>query len=584
MALFDGPAPTLSTALNNCAVTTLRNQASSLGVRLPARKAEIIALICANLQGNRLKQIWAQLTQVQQYALSEAVHGRNTGYLDWTLIAAKYRTSRQEIEHGLFSLFSQDAKYIPLDLLEEMRSFVPPPQADRPSTLNALPCDLPKDLRVFSGEQTALMELEAVLRLAEADRLRVSPKTMHTTAATARLVAETLIGGDFYPPEWTPHRYVKNIGPIRAFAWSILLQTGGLAHCAEGKLQLSARGRKALAATPSTVLADVYKTWVDNKDFDEFERIESISGKRSHGGRHITAVAGRRAMVAAAVEKLPTGEWVSIDEMVRFMRGAGFDFEVTRDPWRLYIGDAQYGSLGYGGVQVWNIVNKRYLMCVLFEYMATMGLIDMAYRYPDQVEQDFTDMWGTDCLHYLSRYDGLCYLRLNALGAYCLGRTKCYTPTSPAPVSKLIYEGDEVLKEIDNGLLPADRLFLERCAVPLPDGRWRVRREMIASTLESSGTTNDIRTFFKGILGTIPDDLDFLLSEVEGGVGRIAVVGMGIILKVHSDSLAQTLSADRSLTKMTMLAEGIYLVILPGKETAVRRRLKELGFVLPRIV
>jgi hypothetical protein len=34
------------------------------------------------------------------------------------------------------------------------------------------------------------------------------------------------------------------------------------------------------------------------------------------------------------------------DDFTRFMRAAGFDFEVARNPWSLYISNQQYGSLG----------------------------------------------------------------------------------------------------------------------------------------------------------------------------------------------------------------------------------------------
>ena len=54
-------------------------------------------------------------------------------------------------------------------------------------------------------------------------------------AATVAAVAEVLDGGDFYPAE-----------PIAAFAWPLLLQAGGLAELAGGRLQLTDRGRAAL--------------------------------------------------------------------------------------------------------------------------------------------------------------------------------------------------------------------------------------------------------------------------------------------------------------------------------------------------
>ena len=106
------------------------------------------------------------------------------------------------------------------------------------------------------------------------------------------------------------------------------------------------------------------------------------------------------------------------------MQAAGLDFSVTRDPWSLYLSDPEYGSLGYDGYHEWEFLEGRYLLCVLFEYAASLGMIDVAYTDPRGARPDYTELWGTDDLEFLSRYDGLRYVRLTALGAYCLGLTE----------------------------------------------------------------------------------------------------------------------------------------------------------------
>jgi hypothetical protein len=56
-------------------------------------------------------------------------------------------------------------------------------------------------------------------------------------------------------------------------------------------------------------------------------------------------------------------------------------------------------------------------------------VIDVAYIEPKGARRDYREMWGTDDLNFLSRYDGLIYFRLNPLGAYCLGLTDDYQPS-----------------------------------------------------------------------------------------------------------------------------------------------------------
>ena len=69
--------------------------------------------------------------------------------------------------------------------------------------------------------------MHAVLRLCDSGRLRCSEKTRRPAAATVVEVAKTLSAGDFYPDV-----------PIAVFAWPLLVQAGGLAEIAGGKLQL----------------------------------------------------------------------------------------------------------------------------------------------------------------------------------------------------------------------------------------------------------------------------------------------------------------------------------------------------------
>ncbi|WP_225095349.1 hypothetical protein [Streptomyces sp. CoH27] len=68
-------------------------------------------------------------------------------------------------------------------------------------------------------EHDARTELAAVLQLVAAGRLRCGDKTKRPSAATLRALGEVLTGSDFYEGE-----------AVRAFAWPLLLQAGGLAE------------------------------------------------------------------------------------------------------------------------------------------------------------------------------------------------------------------------------------------------------------------------------------------------------------------------------------------------------------------
>ncbi|MEI8258724.1 MAG: hypothetical protein WCJ30_23890 [Deltaproteobacteria bacterium] len=300
-------------------------------------------------------------------------------------------------------------------------------------------CEVPGDhseshedetrLTVRKMGRAAALDLAAVLSLVQAGKVAVSAKSHRPTPPAIAAVAAALADGEYY----TDEPYVLDgcevtIGPIRAFAWPMLLQAGGLAQVNGTRLALTRAGIKALTAPAHETLAHLWKRWQRTTLLDELSTIEAIRGQSGKGARGLTALAGRREAIAAALRDCPQGRWVHVDELFRYMRASGNDFEVTRHLWNLYFGEKQYGSLGYDGFGGWNVLQARYALVVLFEFAATLGLLDVAFVPPHLTRMDLDGIWGTDELEFLSRCDGLLYVRPTALGAWCFGAVDGYEP------------------------------------------------------------------------------------------------------------------------------------------------------------
>jgi hypothetical protein len=258
----------------------------------------------------------------------------------------------------------------------------------------------------------ALSNLVSVLELAADGQVRYSASTRRPTAATVKLVEDVLVAGDFY----------DSGEPIAAFAWPPLIQVGGLARLAGTRLELSARGRAALARPSYEALGALWARWLGSVSIDELARIEAIKGQRKPGT--LTSAITRRAAVAAALAALPPGAWTGTGKLLASLRAQQQPPLVAarslRALWRLYVVDSYFGSLGHAGSRTWDLVEGRYALCVLFEYAATLGLIDVAYTDPRGARDDYRALWGADQLSCLSRYDGLSAVRVNDLGAAML--------------------------------------------------------------------------------------------------------------------------------------------------------------------
>lgn len=413
----------------------------------------------------------------------------------------------------------------------------------------------------------------AVLQLAGAGKLRASEKTQRPTAATVAAVAEVLADGDFYPAE-----------PIAAFAWPLLIQAGGLAELAGGRLQLTAKGRAALGRPPAETVRALWRSWVTKAPIDELSRVEHIKGQRT--ANTLTSAKTRRQTVATALSRCPVDEWVEVDEVFDRMRRGNLSPTVARSErglWRLYLVDPEYGSLGSAGFAEWPILEGRYTLAVLFEYAGTLGLFDLDYTDPVGARDDYRDNWGADDLDYLSRYDGLRAVRLNALGAYTLGLTDNYqAPAANAAVAGVL----KVLPNLDIVVTgepsAADLLMLDAYAKRTADRVWGLREATLLAAVDAGRSLDQLRDFLADrVTYELPNAVTTLLADVAVRAGRLRNLGVVRLVECVDPALAALIAGDRRLRGLCQLVGDRHLAVAIDREPEFRKRLRALGHILP---
>ena len=250
------------------------------------------------------------------------------------------------------------------------------------------------------------------------------------------------------------------------------------------------------------------------------------------------------------------------------MRAAGYLLIVSDEPWELYIFD-QYGHLDDDG---WALLASCYTKALLFEYAATLGLVDVGYI--DPVDAPLEVQSAPD-LVFLSRYDGLMYVRINALGAFCLGRKRSYTPSEVAV--------EHVLKVLPNfdvvafrPLPQGDQLLLAQFAEKTADNVWTIRPEQMLKGLESGQSLDHMRSFLKHKSGEeLPQPVAVLFDDMADKVSRLSAKGTAHLIEVTDVETAQFLAHDRGVSKHCYLAGDRQLVVPEKSLTAFRNALKK---------
>jgi hypothetical protein len=434
----------------------------------------------------------------------------------------------------------------------------------------------------MSDEQTTLRPTEvqaqtnlvAVLQLCGTGRLRCSKTTRRPSSATVTAVAGVLDGGDFYTDE-----------AIAAFAWPLLVQAAGLTELAGGRLQLTARGRTALSKPATDTIKQMWQAWVAKAVIDEFSRVEHIKGQRA--ANVLTSAKTRRQAVAAGLATCPPGEWVSVDDLFTTMRRGNLSPTVARSErglWKLYIGDPQYGSLGYSAFADWRILEGRYTLAVLFEYAATLGLVDVDYTDPAGARDDYHDNWGADYHEYLSRYDGLVAVRLNPLGAYVLGFTARYEPPAGSAVPERTLK---VLPNLDivatGNPSAADRLALDAYAERTADRVWTVRADTLLAALGSGRTTHQLVDFLRERAShELPGAFTTLVDDVTARAAKVRDHGVVRLIECADAPLAALITRDRKLRTLCTPVGDRHLAVPVEHEPDFHKALRALGYVATR--
>jgi hypothetical protein len=597
---------TLESALAGCTAEDLKRLASLTGEKPPPRKADMAAVIIRHLQGDRLRTVWQGLDELQQAAVAEVVHADSARF-DGPRFRAKYG---KDPHWGSEDRYGCDRRPSPLrfffygsmmpaDLKERLKAFVPEPRPTEMAALDRLPANYgrpferwnpqqrtsekgtePVPLAVRETERAAARELLSVLRLVDAGKVAVSDKTRRASASTIEAITALLDGDDYYPHVPAESKQDdENARPIRAFAWPLLLQAGGLAQLAGPRLQLTKAGRKALSEPAAATIRTLWNKWMDTTMFDELARIDCVKGQHGKGKRGLTAASSRRKAIAESLAECPAGRWIAADEFLRYLEASGHDFSVTRDAWDLYISDPQYGSLGYEGSA--RVLEQRYVLALLLEYAATLGLLDVALIPPAGARGDFRNLWGTDELPFFSRYDGLMYFRITPLGAWCLGVESDY---QPAPV-----EVKPVLRILPNleiaaagpGLEQSDRLALNAYALPVSDFVWRLEAGKLLGAIEEGRPVEELRAFLTARSGAaLPDTVARLLDDVAERCTKVHDRGLARLIECADAALAALIANDTRTRKHCLRAGERHLVVPASSEAAFRRALRDAGYLL----
>lgn len=611
--------PSLVEAANTLTVEDLKWYLGVAKERLPTRKGELIALYVETFTTiESVRRLWNELTLQQQQVVAEVAYTAD-GRLNSPLLEAKYpgfalpRSSqgfetywtsgrgnekRTAKPYDAFFIRTYDDIYMPKELAGVVRVLTAKPGPFMLKSSKETPTiKLPRgreeepELYLSATERAVFHDLAATLFLVQEGKATISLTTKAPTLATVRALRQRLLLG-----EYLGESYARIDEASRTFALLMLVQAARwAAPTSQGtKLELTRAGEALLYSPlgPSHV-REAWERWIATDLVDELGRIRAIKGQQSKDTK-LTKPATRRKQIALSLEDCPVGRWISMDEYLRYLRAVGKLPAVERTTNSvLHLGSSgEYGWLGYSDVNYWDIVNGSYVRAFLWEYAATLGIIEIAYTEPEESVHDFGNAWGLDDEPYVSRYDGLIAFQITPLGAYVLGLEKEYTPpeedrTSGPAVLAVLPNLDVVV--VDRVRFAyGDRAILERIGVSQSADVYHLQRDQMLDALEHGLTLDQIRVFLlsRGNLTdeTLPQTVRVFFDEVERRANALRDGGRMSIIEGDDPLLLTELAHStelRASVRLATIGERTVLLVPEEREAAVRRGLRKLGY-LPR--
>lgn len=596
----------------------------------PTTKAAMIEFLERLLLSN-LKSLWEKLTELEQAAVGETLHATD-GLFDPYRFKAQYGGIPENLgwEGGyrakapLLRIFLFPTEFgftLPLEHRHILAPLTPKPAEAKLFSVSEVPkhydrvdvqYQWKKDdegitvferKRVYSVprqepdliettvqvpiiiremELAAQRDLQSVMSVIAKGRVVVSEKTRRVSATSAREIVLALDEGDFFELEEKVVKGKQEVGPIRAFAWPLMLQSSGLAQLRGKKLELTKAGLSGLNQPAHETIRHIWQKLLQTTLFDEFNRVEAIRGQSGRGAGSLTSVPPRRAAIASVLSHCPPGGWIEPTEFSRFMQALSIHFEVCRDPWSLYISDREYGSLGYRDSHTWNILQGRYILCFLFEYAATLGLIDVAYVPPAEMKSDYMHLWGADYLSFLSRYDGLLFFRLTPLGAYCLGISNAYRPARINANVKLSVMPGLTVTVIGGAVPPRAEIMLEPFAERESPNTWRLSKLKSIEALESGRKIEELQEFLEaGEEQPLPQSVESFFKTVKRQSCALRHNGLALLVDCADESIADNL-AEHKLTRMLCKRVGATGLAVPvASQERFRKAARIIGYGMP---
>lgn len=282
--------------------------------------------------------------------------------------------------------------------------------------------------------------------------------------------------------------------------------------------------------------------------------------------------------ILEVLEELESGMLVSVDNIIKSILFQDkfyelIDIQDVKD--YIYINEANYER-----TRITNYDRYRDYIVIpfiksFFFLLGTLGIFELYYNMPDE------DSYLYLKNGYLSKYDGLQYIRLTKLGEYVLGKTEHYEFKKVTEESEILLDEEHLIITL-LGDAPTKTMFLERIGQKIASNKYKVTKESFLRNLEENSSLQErIEEFHSKIPNPKPQIWIDFLEELAVKSRAIIWKPEYRVLKLKEDKeLISIVSKDKRFQEFILRGEDYHIFVKEENMGALSKLFKEYGYYM----
>lgn len=278
------------------------------------------------------------------------------------------------------------------------------------------------------------------------------------------------------------------------------------------------------------------------------------------------------------LNEFPDDDYVSIDNIIKsilyrdeFIEIIDIDSAYSS----LYINEANYERTKIVGYDKYLMYVVEPFIKSVFFILASLGVLEICYEKPSSANSLYLKNG------YLSKYDGIKYIKFTELGRYIFGRVKTYDFKILEDEGQVILDEERMIVTVI-GESPLRVMSLEKLGTKIACNKFKISEESLTKGLINSGEIQErIQEFKEKITNDLPKNWEEFFNDLIEKTELITHVPEYKVLKLKNDKdLINAITKDKRFKPLILKGEDLHILVKNENIDEVSGLFKEYGYFL----